>query len=115
MFRLWLNQIARRFFAVRRHRGWRRPYLILPSRPRIEELETRLVPQCGPAGNPPPDLVFTTADIGTGSLRQVLTNVDQGMTNQVVFNIPTSDSGYDSSTGVYTISLGARQPDRRGP
>ena len=39
MLRLWLNALARRLFPARR-----RPYLILPSRPRLETLEVRLVP-----------------------------------------------------------------------
>jgi hypothetical protein len=47
--------------------------------------------------------VTTTADSGAGSLRQaVAASVDGGT---IDFDIPTSDSGYDSAAGSFTITL----------
>ncbi len=67
-----------------------------------------LYPGYGPTSlflySTPFELVTTTADSGAGSLRQAITTAD-GLTNNptwIVFNIPTSDSGY--SSGDWTIS-----------
>ncbi len=50
--------------------------------------------------------VTNTNDSGTGSLRSAL---DQAIftpgTHTIEFNIPTSDSGYNTTTGVWTIQL----------
>jgi uncharacterized repeat protein (TIGR01451 family) len=50
--------------------------------------------------------VTNTNDMGAGSLRQAIldANANQAI-NNLVFNIPTSDVGYSSSTGVFTISI----------
>ena len=67
-----------------------------------------LYPGYGPTSlflySTPFELVTTTADSGAGSLRQAI-NTANGLTNNptwIVFNIPTSDSGY--SSGTWTIS-----------
>ncbi len=67
-----------------------------------------LYPGYGPTSlflySTPFELVTNTADSGAGSLRQAMTSAD-ALTNNptwIVFNIPTSDSGYAS--GVWTIS-----------
>lgn len=64
-------------------------------------------------------IVNSTADPGVCwcdatecTLREAITaaNVDGGMSN-IIFNIPTSDGGYNSSTGVWTIYLDSELPD----
>ena len=45
-------------------------------------------------------VVTTTNDRGAGSLRDAINNARDG--NTITFNIPTTDPGYNSSTGVYT-------------
>src|SRR4051794_33890315 len=101
MFRLWLNQLARRLFPAFR-RGRRRPFLLLPSRPRVEPLEIRLVPTTY--------TVINTTDSGAGSLRQAILDANASVgTDSVIFNIPTSDSGYDG-TGSWTITPGSALP-----
>ena len=52
-------------------------------------------------------IVVNTNDSGSGSLREAITlaNVSSGGTNNIIFNIPISDGGYNSQTGVWTISL----------
>jgi hypothetical protein len=47
--------------------------------------------------------VTNTLDSGTGSLRTVISNAAAGDT--IVFNIPTTDAGYDASTNFFTITL----------
>jgi parallel beta-helix repeat protein len=47
--------------------------------------------------------VINTNDSGAGSLRQAISNAASGST--ITFAIPTSDPGYDSATGKYTITL----------
>jgi hypothetical protein len=51
----------------------------------------------------PSYLVTTTADSGNGSLRQGITS---GAT-AIVFNIPTTDCGYNSGNGTFTINATA--------
>ena len=98
MFRLWLNALARRLFIFRRRRG-RRPFLLIPSRLRVEEFEPRVVP----AG-----MIFltvtNTSDSDPGSLRDVLSQLNPTKINIISFNIPISGNNYDSGTGTFTIS-----------
>ena len=47
--------------------------------------------------------VSTTQDSGAGSLRGTVAAAAAGDT--IVFNIPTTDPGYNVSTGVFTIFL----------
>ncbi|MFH0895084.1 MAG: hypothetical protein V2A54_11680, partial [Bacteroidota bacterium] len=50
--------------------------------------------------------VTNTNDSGSGSLRAALTSANSAAgSHSIVFNIPTTDPGYNSSTGVWTISL----------
>jgi parallel beta-helix repeat protein len=50
-------------------------------------------------------VVTSTADSGAGSLRQAILNANaSSSTATIVFNIPTSDSGYNASTGTWTIA-----------
>jgi hypothetical protein len=51
--------------------------------------------------------VTNTKDSGDGSLRQAISDAAAGAT--IVFNIPTSDRGYDPDTGIYTIALSTAQ------
>ncbi|HQU42585.1 MAG TPA: hypothetical protein PK867_07215, partial [Pirellulales bacterium] len=58
-----------------------------------------------------------TADNGTGSLRDAIITAN-GSTNAVDFidfNIPTSDTGYNATTGVWTISPLSALPDLTAP
>jgi uncharacterized delta-60 repeat protein len=48
-------------------------------------------------------IVLNTSDDGIGSLRQTIRDALPGAT--ITVNIPTTDPGYNSSTGVYTITL----------
>lgn len=48
-------------------------------------------------------VVINTHDRLAGSLRQAIQDAAPGDT--ITFNIPTSDAGYNASTGVFTISL----------
>jgi hypothetical protein len=48
-------------------------------------------------------IVSNTQDAGTNSLRGTVTAAGAGDT--IEFNIPTSDPGYNTSTGVFTITL----------
>jgi hypothetical protein len=53
-------------------------------------------------------LVTNTGNQGTGSLRQAIADANALLatdTANIVFNIPTSDKGYNASTGIFTISL----------
>jgi hypothetical protein len=55
--------------------------------------------------SPPYFLVTNTSDSGGGSLRQAILDVNSygGPNATVAFNIPTTDSGYNSVTGAFTI------------
>ena len=59
--------------------------------------------------------VTTTADSGPGSLREAIgsANSSPGSDN-IYFNIPTSDTGYDPATGVFTIHLLSSLPMIQG-
>jgi parallel beta-helix repeat protein len=51
-------------------------------------------------------LVTTTADAGAGSLRAAMTSANSGAgINNITFDIPVSDPGYNSGTGIWTINL----------
>ena len=52
-------------------------------------------------------IVVNTNNSGTGSLRMAITNANSasGGPHTIKFNIPASDGGYNSQTGVWTISL----------
>jgi uncharacterized repeat protein (TIGR01451 family) len=51
-------------------------------------------------------LVTNTANSGTGSLRQAIAiaNSDPSI-QEIIFNIPTTDIGYNATTGVFTIEV----------
>lgn len=49
--------------------------------------------------------VTNTNDSGVGSLRTAISSANTGAGNIVAFNIPTSDPGYNASTGVFTIQV----------
>ena len=57
-------------------------------------------------------VVTTTANDGPGSLRQAITdaNNNSDTLDYIYFDIPTSDEGHDSDTGVWTISLSSVLP-----
>ena len=48
--------------------------------------------------------VFNTDDGGQGSLRSAILHANDDEDTQIVFQIPTSDKGYDSKTGIFTIA-----------
>jgi hypothetical protein len=63
-------------------------------------------------------VVTTTANSGPGSLRQViaLVNADTSANqDEIAFNIPTTDPGYNPTTGLYTIGLATDLPKIRHP
>jgi streptogramin lyase len=94
MLRPWLNELTRRFFPPRRGR---RPAPIVYSRARIELLEARVVPSTF--------TVLNSGDSGAGSLRQAILNANANLgADSIVFNIPTSDPGYNSGAGTWTIT-----------
>jgi Astacin (Peptidase family M12A) len=62
----------------------------------------------GPPAVPLTNIVTTTADAGTGSLRAAMYYVTDHPGSIVKFNIPTSDAGY--SNGVFTIHLTGQLP-----
>ena len=51
-------------------------------------------------------------DSGAGSLRQAMTDATSGYTGNhtISFNIPTTDAGYDASSGTFTIHLLSELP-----
>jgi hypothetical protein len=56
--------------------------------------------------------VSTTADAGVGSLRQAIIDATaNAAANTVVFNIPSSDPGFDVSANRFTITLASQLPD----
>lgn len=56
--------------------------------------------------------VTSTSDAGTGSLRQAITSANGNPMDgdNIVFNILSSDPGYSSASGVYTITLNSLLP-----
>ncbi len=58
-------------------------------------------------------IVVNTLNSGVGSFRQAIINVNAStdVTNSIVFNIPTSNGGYNSTTGVFTITISATLPE----
>jgi titin len=76
-------------------------------RPRLEALEDRTLLS--------PYMVTTTADSGAGSLRDAITQINADtshklytsptnpLVDEIDFNIPTTDLGYDPNTGAFTI------------
>ena len=62
----------------------------------------------GPPTTPLTNVVTTTADVGTNSLRAALYYVTDHPGSVVMFNIPTSDPGY--SNGVFNIHLTGMLP-----
>jgi titin len=80
------------FFSQRRQEK-RRP---VSRRPEVEALEERLAPATFSVTN--------TADSGPGSLRRAISNSNNTPGFDTInFNIPTSDAGYNSTTGTWTI------------
>ncbi len=60
--------------------------------------------------------VTTTADSGPGSLRAAIAQANTpGAFTLIAFNIPTSDSGYNSTTGVWTIAPTSALPALTNP
>jgi CSLREA domain-containing protein len=57
--------------------------------------------------------VTNTNDAGAGSLRDAIASAAAGST--INFNIPTTDSGYNAGTGVYTIALSTVGDNTFGP
>ncbi|MCR5424898.1 MAG: right-handed parallel beta-helix repeat-containing protein [Bacteroidales bacterium] len=57
-------------------------------------------------------VVTTTSDSGEGSLRAALNGVSGSYmgTSTISFNIPTTDAGFDSTTGTWTIILQSTLP-----
>jgi len=49
--------------------------------------------------------VTNTNDSGSGSLRQAVSSAGTIYGSNIIFNIPLSDAGYDTITGVWTITL----------
>jgi hypothetical protein len=49
--------------------------------------------------------VTNTSDSGAGSLRTAITSANAAAGNIVAFNIPTTDPGYNATTGVFTIQV----------
>ncbi|HQU41211.1 MAG TPA: LamG domain-containing protein, partial [Pirellulales bacterium] len=62
-------------------------------------------------------VVTTTADSGPGSLRQAISDVNSANAAQaaITFDIPTSDPGYNATTGVWTISPASALPTITAP
>ena len=55
--------------------------------------------------------VINTNDSGPGSLRQAITDANNHVgANTITFNIPTSDPGYNASTGVWKIQPASALP-----
>ncbi len=56
--------------------------------------------------------VSNTNDSGTGSLRQAITDANTVFigTKNIIFNIPTGDQGYNTSTGIWTITPATPYP-----
>src|SRR5262249_23179747 len=97
MLRLWLNQLARRLFP-RSRRGRRRPYLLLPSRPRVEPLEIRVVPTTNSFNNT--DLNGLWNDANNWSLGHTPTSAED-VSIDASFNV-TAPTG---TTIVNSVSL----------
>jgi hypothetical protein len=57
-------------------------------------------------------VVNNTGGTGLGSLRQAIldSNANTGTTNTIQFDIPTTDSGYDSATGTWKSQLSSPLP-----
>src|SRR5579871_1912816 len=107
LFRSWLRKVTCNLqFAQATHPG-RRPARKrwVTARLNVECLEDRTVLS--------PYVVTTTADAGLGSLRDAITqvNLDTSHTayaspsnpavDEIDFNIPTTDPGYNSTTGAF--------------
>jgi len=57
-------------------------------------------------------VVTNTQDSGEGSLRQAITDAEaRAGSDTIVFNIPSSDPGYNAVLGVWTIQLDDELPD----
>ena len=83
----------------------------LVRRPRVRSLEDRTLLSAFA-------VVTTTADSGPGSLRDAITRADASTsTNQleIDYNIPKTDPGYNSATGLYTIKLASALPNITHP
>jgi hypothetical protein len=100
------------FYRLRRHwlapaHGARRSARPIVCRPRVRSLEDRTVPSVFA-------VVTTTADSGTGSLRDALTRLDASTSTsqlEIDYNIPKTDAGYNATTGLYTIKLASALPN----
>ena len=58
-------------------------------------------------------VVTNTSDNGSGSLRDAIATAASGST--ITFNIPTSDAGYNASTGLYIVALSTVGDGTFGP
>ncbi len=88
------------------------PAAVLPMRLHPHPLSDLVSLEAGAAGLQvlhPRDvtnfIVTTTADSGTGSLREAINGSTQTQgPSSITFNIPTTDPNYNSATGVFTIT-----------
>ena len=98
--RNWKGSLERRW-ALNQTLRRRPPARRLAPRLRLEALEDRTLLSTF--------LVTNTLDSGTGSLRQAILNANAANTGTaaspdlIQFNIPTSDPGYNSTTGAFPI------------
>ncbi|MFC1540089.1 kelch repeat-containing protein [Gemmatimonadota bacterium] len=69
-----------------------------------------------PQSSTPVFLVDNTGDAGVGSLRWAIeqANLREG-TDTIVFEVPETDQGFNSDSGVYTIALQSALPDLSTP
>jgi uncharacterized repeat protein (TIGR01451 family) len=77
----------------------------------VEAMEDRLL--LSPMTIP----VTTTADTGAGSLRTAITTADTAANagSTITFQIPTTDAGFNASTGVWSIALKSALPQITQP
>ncbi|MFH0895086.1 MAG: right-handed parallel beta-helix repeat-containing protein [Bacteroidota bacterium] len=59
--------------------------------------------------------VTTTADVGAGSLREAITNANASIgPDNIYFNIPTSDGGYNAARSAWVFTPGSAYPMVQG-
>ncbi|MFN1834311.1 right-handed parallel beta-helix repeat-containing protein [Balneola sp. MJW-20] len=71
---------------------------------------------------PPPQntfIVTNSSDSGAGSLREIMTTanntINGGKPDRIIFDIPTSDPGYNAASGTWTISPTSGLPELTDP
>lgn len=64
-------------------------------------------------------IVTNTNDSGTGSLRQAIINANNTLNGEksdlIIFQIPTTDSGYNTATGTWEVVLSSQLPEITDP